>query len=573
MRKLDKLLKKLYGDQAKTLLRQLPAAPKKRRTKDRWYKAFTLYVTYADSFQKNGKANFRTLANKLDYIQMLGCNAVHVLPFLESPLIDHGFDVSDYLRVRKELGGNAAFETFLREARKRDINVFMDLVLNHVSKQHSWFQEAQSGNAFYRKFFVCREKQPVLLRTSINRHGPVATYLYKGKQQTLPIIFPEQAGSIPHWIKGRDGYWYYHTFYPHQIDLEWNNPQVFLAFAKIIRYWAKKGLHFRLDAAPFLGKTLGKKPLESCPRTHLIMQALHQWVQQVNDSVFLVEVTQHAKIIRKYFGKKRVPEVELAYNFAVANGLWTSLVSEDAEPLWRTIEDTSIIPAWGQWVTFLRNHDELMLTAVTEKEKALLRATLTPKGLPHKKGFNIAGRTASFLDNDPKKILLAHCLLASIPGCPAIMYGDELGKQNDFGFMKKQAKLKRERVKDRRVKEDSREINRGIITHKERHTPEAKKLYTAIARMLNVRLAHKELFIAHPKRIKLPRHVFGAQYRCKRETLWVYANLGEKTVTIPLWTPCERVLAINRVSVTEDQIQLPAYAAVWLKSERRSAVQ
>src|SRR3989344_3811595 len=271
-----------------------------------WYKKLQMYVVYADSFttvnqkskiknqndkskfknRNKGRGDFYTLTEKLEYIRELGCNAIHVLPFLESPMVDGGFDVSDYYKVRENLGGppsprgnvgategrgNEAFEKFLAKAKSLRLKVFMDLVLNHVSEEHEWFRKAVAGEGRYRNYFIWQKEKPELVKTFEKGGKLWARYRVRLKRKSqsskpqlkvqklkqyidLLVVFSDFVGEIPHWRQGKDGYWYFHSFYPQQLDLNCDNPKVLIEMAKVLIYWANKGLSFRLDAIGHLGK-------------------------------------------------------------------------------------------------------------------------------------------------------------------------------------------------------------------------------------------------------------------------------------------------------------------------------
>lgn len=552
MSDLKSILKKIYGSKAEKILKNIPNY-KKAKNKDFWYKNIVLYITYADSFIENGKADFNTLTNKIKYIKNLGCNAIHVLPFLKSPLVDAGFDVSDYINVRHDLGGNNAFEKFLKKCKKNKITVFADLVLNHVSQEHDWFKRAIDGNKYYQNFFIHAKSKPKLLSKYKNNSGVWAKYLLGDNVVKIKIIFPEQAGELPHWIY-KNGYFYYHTFYPHQIDVDWNNPDVFIEFSKIVNHWAKKGLSFRIDAVPFIGKNIYRDLLENTKNTYLIVEALNLIVKNVNPKgVFLVESTQPIKIIKKY-----LKDSELAYNFHLTNAMWATIVSKDKKYLEQTIKSTSNIPKNNQWITFLRNHDQLMPGFLGEKIKKMLIKNLSKNSLSFNKGTELSGRTASFLDDNPKKIIMAHFLLASLPGSPAIYYGDEISKLNDLDYMKKQTMMKRKLLKDETLADDSRDVGRGQISENE--IKKGKMIYAVIGKIFPLRSKY-EFSINKITMIKNDKEIFSA----KSGKVIIYINLGNKTKTISMKKKYAKLHAINNAKFVKDKLILPEYSGIWLK--------
>ena len=340
------MLKPLYkSDQVKVLLRDLEQLISRHQKKGVGqqqlgpYAAHHLYVTYPDAFcLSRGRPGFATLSKQLPRLRALGFDALHVLPFLQSPMIDKGFDVQNYLRVRSDLGGNRACNSFLAASRKHGLRVFMDIVMNHVSEQSAWFKAAEQGQVRFRRYFITSEKEPKFIRKYQDASGEIALYEQAGKEIAVRIVFPEQVGRIPHWRLGRDGYWYYHTFYPHQLEMNWHNPEVFLEYAKILSYWAARGLSFRLDAIQLLGKKDYMNEAESSDRTHQIVKALREVVRRVNsESIFLVEVFTKLPEMLRYFGSSKSGGSELSYNFQLCASLWSALEFRDGKPVWQCL--------------------------------------------------------------------------------------------------------------------------------------------------------------------------------------------------------------------------------------------
>lgn len=519
-----------------------------------WYKSANIYVVYPDAFKDGDPGNFLTLSKNLTYISSMGFNAIHVLPFLKSPMLDGGFDVSDYTKVRKKLGGNEGLDGFLKKAKRLKLRIFMDLVINHVSFKHDWFQKALKGDSYYRNFFIHSTKKPRLLKVAEDKKGKWATYRLGRRNLRSRIIFYSNDKVLPHWIEGGDGFWYYHTFYPHQIDLNWTNPEVYKAFFRIIEFWGKKGLNFRIDAAPFAGKKLTGILEEGSHESHEIVRKLHRFCKSVNeDSVFLVEACQPIAKTRKYFGSGKSKESELAYNFGIMRALWSSLLTSEPVHIWRAVTKTDHIPKHAQWVTFLRNHDELSLEYANPKQRSLIYKSLLKDGVGFRGEFGLAGRTASFLHNDAKRIILAHFLLASINGVPAVVYGDEIGKGTD----------------KRSLRIDPRDVNRGHIT---KHTLEglrARRISRQLAKIFTCRLKFGEVAFVDAKRIfKHHKSIFAASYRLNGKKLTVIANLSskKKVIGLPNGGKIKCVLGVNGGKIKNNSALLPTHAGVWLTS-------
>lgn len=566
------LVGELYPQQAPQILEYLrpylenPAPPLPSQTDPDWYQSIQLYVTYPESFYESLQADFVTLANNLPYIRQLGCNAIHVLPFFNSPLLDRGFDISDFTRVRENLGGNQALNTFLEKAQAEKMNVFIDLVLNHTSDQHPWFQAAQEGDPHFQQFYIGLDEKPRLVKTWEDEVGLWAQYDLGQQIIDTRIIFPDPSLELPHWRQGTDGRWYYHTFYPNQLDLNWNNPDVFLAFCDIIMFWARQGVNFRLDAVPFIGKQVELGIIESTNRTHLLVQAFHKMLEQAAPhTAFLVEACQPIEVTKQYFGQQEV-EAEFAYNFRLMQSLWASLVSSNTNYIWQALQATQAKPHWAQWITFIRNHDELTLEFAETQERLLIYEGLQGNGLPFRAGFGLAGRTASFFQHEPRKATLAYFLLASLPGVPAIVYGDELGKGNDLEYMQSQTELRQLVTGNPQNPSDARDANRGTISHLERNKPSALQLYTTFSDMFTTRQRFRALATQIPQRLEgIPDDIFAAEYDLGGSTLQVFLNLSDDPFQHRIKPLATRELSINYAFLKDDRIILPPYSGIWIR--------
>ncbi len=568
---LEKLLSELYGKDSEKILAKVEKLTSKSNAHKRKQTEsgnLQLYVTYPDSLCDEKDCNIYSLVKFLPHIKNLGLNAIHILPLFKSPMIDAGFDVSDYLTVRKNLGSNEAFELLLQKAREINLNIFIDLVFNHISDKSDWFQKAVNGDKYYRDFFIHTKKKPKLIRKEKDKSGIWAIYDQNGKEIRHRIIFPEFCGSLPHWEKHKDGYYYYHTFYPSQIDLDWRNPNVFLAFLEIIHYWASKGLSFRLDAITFLGKEIEKGKIESSDFVYKALEAIYLFTKKVSeDSDILVETCQELDTIKGYFGNNKNKSSDLAYNFPLMNKLWNAILRKDINPIYTCLEKSyKNLPEHADWVTFLRNHDELSLEFCSDKERKVINKKLLNKGKSFRKEFGIAGRTFSFLDGDPKRVINAYFLLASVPGNPAIIYGDEIGKENDYEFMKKCTKSKRKLLNDKSTNDDTRDINRSKIMLKDKNIGKSKLIYNTISRIFQTRLKYGKYFKYKPKTIKSDKKIFSGIYS-KNKELYVFVNLGdEKCISKNI--EGKTILTINGAKNNNGTIALPKYSGIWIEVEK-----
>lgn len=534
-----------------------------------WHKELNLYVTYPDAFVDGDKPGLLVLKDRLASIASMGFNAIHILPIFESPMIDAGFDISDYYKIRDDLGGNEAFEEVLAEAKRLDMKVFIDVVFNHISEKHVWFQKALAGEEKYRNYFLNRNSLPEFIRKFEDDCGVWAEYNYDNNTVKTRVIFPEQVGEVPHWREFEDGYWYYHTFYPNQLDVNWLNPDVFIEFSKILAYWAEKGVSFRLDAFTFIGKDIEKGNTESSPAAFQILEALHQIVENLDgDSVFLIETCQDIKTIIKYFGNENGKYAELAYNFPLMNELWNTILTRNCENIYQLLDEASNIPEWSNWITFLRNHDELSLEFVASEDRELVLSKLDGKGLPFREGFGVSGRTASFLNNDPNRVVLAYLLLLSLPGNPAIIYGDEVCKENDFENMHNQLQKKHVTTSSHAV-EDTRDINRGYIDiTASKLTESAIITQNEVSKMFNTRLDFAKYINTHPKNIskdlKVKSNILALEYAYGNKSLICIVNLGEVETSMVIEDGYDVVLQISDISYGGSNLTVGENSGVWL---------
>ena len=365
-----------------------------------------LYELYVDKFARD----FRGLSGKLDYFNKLGVTALHILPYYPSPMVDDGYDVSDYRNVRKELGSLKDFEEFAKTARERGLRIVVDLALNHVSIQHPWFQEAVNpGRNKYRDYFLWSK---------------------------TAREFADAPNSFPHfkpsnWIyNSAAGEYYFSTFYPEQADLNWDHPDVFKEMSAIMDIWVTRGVDgFRLDAASHLIKREGTTS-KSLPETHAILKKLRQRVDEnYPDVALLVETHDSVKVTKEYFGSG--DESRLVYHFPLAEALFLALITGDDYKLRKLLAESLGIPDGCQWVTFLRNHDELSLNTITPEERqAIINYADPERKFDFRHGCGISMRLASIFRNDARKIIDAFNLLFSVPGLPVIYYGEEIGMKN-----------------------------------------------------------------------------------------------------------------------------------------------
>jgi maltose alpha-D-glucosyltransferase/alpha-amylase len=562
MENFSNLLQKLYRDKADTILSEIEAYKKILKLEEKplpnttWYRYINLYFIYPDAIPGRKGNSLSRLLPYLSQIKEQGCDAVHILPFLASPMKDRGFDVSDYLSVRKDLGTMNDVKAIMKESETVGLKVFMDLILNHVSEEHSWFKKAMSGDEKYRNYFIHQKTKPQYVRKFHKDSAVWAEYIVNGEKTVINIAFPEYAGEIPHWRQGNDGYWYYHTYYPSQLDVNWHNPDIFIEYAKIIMYWGALGFNFRLDAIPFVGKSAYKQVDNNSEFTRNLLASFTQLTEAINpEAVFIVETYEKSNTVIDYFGDPNRKQARLGYNFHLCTNLWVSLVKKDTTYLWNILGKLKDIPAHADWINFLRNHDELSLAYLDDETLKYIKRKLLRFGKPFREGYGISGRTYSLLGNNEKRFISAYLLLSSLPGGILLPYGDEFGKVN----------LSLDELSDSE-KEDTRNINRGVISQKEMHSPKGKRISEKLKDIFTNRKHLQEYLNIWPTMIKTQKEVFGAVYKSGSSQLVIFINLSHRKQVIS-FTP-DGFVTIQKlweVKTTTDEIILAPYAGVWLQ--------
>ena len=374
-----------------------------------WYRKAVFYEVMVRSFKDtngDGYGDLRGMIEKLDYLQWLGIDAIWLPPFFESPLLDGGYDVADYRAVNPLYGSMADFDEFLEGAHARGMRVVIDLVINHTSSEHEWFQQSRTDPAGpFGEFYVWSDTDE--------------------KFENVRIIFTDTETSNWAWDDVR-GQYYWHRFFSHQPDLNFENPAVHDAVFDISRYWLEKGVDgFRLDAIPYLYVSEGNTG-ESEPETHTFIQSLRAMMDREYPGRMLVaEANQQPREVLDYLGTEETPECNMAFNFPVMPYIFYALKSADTTGLATTLNDLPPVPAGSAWGVFLRNHDELTLEMVSDAEKEQMYAWYAPE--PRMKvNVGIRRRLAPLLDGRRDKIELANALLLSLPGSPFLYYGDEI---------------------------------------------------------------------------------------------------------------------------------------------------
>ncbi|MGI8598893.1 MAG: maltose alpha-D-glucosyltransferase [Chitinophagaceae bacterium] len=379
-----------------------------------WYKDAIIYELHIKAFKDSngdGMGDFTGLIEKLDYLQELGVTAIWVLPFYPSPLKDDGYDIADYYSINPRYGNIEQFKLLLEESHKRKLKVITELVLNHTSDQHQWFQKARRApkGSPERDFYVWSDDPE--------------------KYKDVRIIFQDFEASNWSWDPVAQQY-YWHRFFHHQPDLNFDNPLVQEEVFKVLDYWCAMGVDgFRLDAVPYLFERDGTNG-ENLPETHAFLKKLRKHIDDhFPRTVFLAEANMWPEDSASYFGDG--DECHMNYHFPVMPRMFMSLQMEDRYPITDIFDQTPAIPESCQWAIFLRNHDELTLEMVTDEERDYMYKVYA-KDPKAKINLGIRHRLAPLMENNRRKIELMNSLLFSLQGTPVVYYGDEIGMGDNF---------------------------------------------------------------------------------------------------------------------------------------------
>ncbi|HUY86517.1 MAG TPA: maltose alpha-D-glucosyltransferase, partial [Acidimicrobiales bacterium] len=393
----------------------MPGSPPRTGAKHRkklvndplWYQKAVFYEVFVRGFYDSngdGTGDLPGLTEKLDYLSWLGIDCLWLLPFYQSPMKDGGYDISDFFTVLPEYGDIADLFNLVEQAHRRGIRVIADLIVNHTSDAHPWFIESRSS-----------------------ADNPKADwYIWSDDSERWPearIIFTDVEKSNWAWDESRRQY-YWHRFYSHQPDLNYENPQVADAMLDIVRFWLDVGLDgFRLDAVPYLFQRDGTDG-ENLPETHKYLKRLRAEVDKgYPNRVLLAEANQTPEDVIAYFGESN--ECHMCFNFPLMPRMFVAVRRENRQPLVDVVQSLPALPDGCQWGTFLRNHDELTLEKVTEEERDFMLTSFAadPRSKRH---TGICRRLSPLVDNDRSLSQLLHALLLSLPGSPIIYYGDEI---------------------------------------------------------------------------------------------------------------------------------------------------
>ena len=385
---------------------------------DLWYKNAIIYCLDVEVFMDgngDGIGDFEGLTQRLDYLVGLGVTCIWLQPFYPSPNLDDGYDVQDYYSVDPRLGSLGDFVEFTRYAKERGLRVIIDLVVNHTSIQHPWFQAArQDKNCKYRDFYVWSEEKPENAEEGI---------IFPGVQEST-WTYDEQAEA-----------YYFHRFYEHQADLNIANPAVRQEIYKVMGFWLQLGVSgFRIDAAPFLIELRGIKDQAQIADPYEYLKEIRQllsWRQ--GDAILLAEANIDMEKVPQYFGDG--DKMQMLFHFVVNQGLILGLVREEAQPILEALNAAPPIPAIGQWAQFVRNHDELSLDRLSKSEQEEVAAAMAPdkeKMWIYDRG--IRRRMPPLLDGNEQHLRLVYSLMLTLPGTPVLRYGEEILMGDDLSL-------------------------------------------------------------------------------------------------------------------------------------------
>jgi maltose alpha-D-glucosyltransferase/alpha-amylase len=381
-----------------------------KETSDVWWKNAVVYCLDVEPFHED----LQGLTDRIDYLAGIGVSCVWLMPFYPSPRRDDGYDITDFYGVDDRFGTAGDFAELIRTAGDRGIRVVADLVVNHTSKDHPWFQAGRDRESPYHDFYVWADEKP--------------------SEKPGDIVFPDKEHS--NWRYDRKaGQWYLHRFYSHQPDLNVANPEVRDEIAQVVGYWLEQGLAgFRVDAVPFLLEPMGM-PQGALHDPHELVRDLRRFMgRRRGDAVLMGEVNLPPDAQREFFGDEDGDELHMVLSFTVNQAMYLAFARGEAAPLAAALEALPAIPTDAQWANFVRNHDELTLDKLSADERADVFAAFGPRKEHQLYGRGIRRRLPSMVGGDRDRIRLAYSLAFSLPGTPVLFYGEEIGMEEDLSL-------------------------------------------------------------------------------------------------------------------------------------------
>ena len=526
-----------------------------------WYQNAIFYQVYVRAFydsNSDGHGDIRGLTQKLDYLQDLGVDCLWLMPIYPSPLKDDGYDIADYYNIAEIFGGLDDLKELIGAAHARNIHIIMDLVLNHTSDRHAWFQSARADRASpFRNYYVWSDTDK--------------------KYVDARIIFRDTETSNWTWDE-KAGQYFWHRFYSSQPDLNFDHPSVQAEILNVMKFWLDLGIDgFRADAVPYLFERDGTT-CENLPETHAFLKKMRRFVDdQYPDRILLCEANQWPAEVRDYFGDG--DEFHMAFHFPLMPRIFMSIRKGESEPIRWAMDQTPPIPENCQWGTFLRNHDELTLEMVTPEEREWMWQQYAPQPRM-RQNLGIRRRLSPLLDNDLRKIRLANSLLFTLPGSPILYYGDEIGMGDNLDLPDRNGvrtpmqwdnsanggftagKPYMEMVKG---ESDYHHINVAL------QVSDADSLLHSISNMIKVRKARPAFGHGSMKWVETGNPAVAAYTReYAGETLLIFNNLSSSSQTISL--PPEYCIGyVDLLTGSEQTITssliLEAHGYLWLRKE------
>ncbi|MEJ5241257.1 MAG: maltose alpha-D-glucosyltransferase [Anaerolineales bacterium] len=519
-----------------------------------WYKNAIFYELYIRAFRDtngDGHGDLRGVIEKLDYLQHLGVDCIWLLPMYPSPLKDDGYDITDFYNIHPDYGTLDDFKELVQAAHNRGLRVIADLVLNHTSDQHPWFQAARADrNSPYRHYYVWSDTDQ--------------------KYKDARIIFLDVETSNWTWDE-QAGQYYWHRFYSSQPDLNYDNPAVQDEMLNIARFWLELGIDgFRVDAPPYLFEREGTN-CENLPETHAFLKRFRLYVEQINpQAVLLSEANQWPEDVRPYFGDG--DEMHMNFHFPLMPRMFQALAQHERTPIVEILQRTPPLPENCQWATFLRCHDELTLEMVTPEVRQFMWNFYAPH--PRMRlNLGIRRRLAPLVENDRRRIELLYSLLFTLPGAPTLYYGDEIGMGDNI-WLEDRNGLRTPMQWDSSpnagftepgVRPYAPVIDDPIFGYKQVNVAaqmeDPNSLLNTIRKMIAIRKAHPVLGDANLEWLDAPIQVAAFLRRNSHEIFISLNNLSDSSQTVTLPAGIFRGLFDQRI--LRDQITLSPYQYWW----------
>lgn len=506
-----------------------------------WYRDAVVYSLYVDAYA----GDFDGLTGKLDYLQDLGVNTLWLLPILDSPMRDQGFDIRDFRTIRGDLGGNEAFVSFIEQAHKRGIRLLFDMAVNHSSNEHPWFQEAcKSKDSPYRDYYIWSD--------TTERYQD-ARLLFKGMVDSNWEFNPAT------------GDYYFHRFYAFQPDLNYRNPALLIEMIDTMLYWKEQGVDgLRMDAIPFIWKEEGTN-CEDLPNTHNLLKLIRAALDYCQPGTLLIaEANMAPRDVVSYFGND--DECQAAYHFPLMPQFFMALAEGDYRYIEQALSPaiTPPIPEKACWMSFLRCHDELTLEFVSpEIRERMNRYYLHDPKCTFREGEGIAGRLFYLVQQDPARMLLIHSMLFATEGSPIIYYGDEVGMLNDDAFY--------EETSAQTGFKDARFLNRGLMdwskVDRAREDIESveHRLFRGMQQLIAVRKDYAACFYQSASFLDTGDPALYGVARQHGDThLEVYHNLSNEVRTVDLSVNMKDAMTGGHIG---KHLTLTPYSYCWLIAE------